>query len=73
MAQAGNRNVVVEIRGGTAVAMYADDPTARVILVDWDEFNADGRRGIVYPLESLSDMPPDTRAIVEGPLGTGAT
>jgi len=56
--------IVVETRGGTVVGIYSDAPDAQIILVDWDEFHEDGRPGIVYPIDPLSRMPPDTRDLV---------
>jgi len=61
-------DIVVEIRGGTAVAMYTDDPNARLILVDWDEFNEGGRPGVLYPVQATSEMPSDTRDMVRHAL-----
>jgi hypothetical protein len=57
-------DVVVETSGGTVVALYSSDPKARVILVDWDEFEDEGRPGVFFPLDSMSQMPADTRRLV---------
>jgi len=61
-------DIIVEIRGGTAVAMYSGDSSARVILVDWDEFTDGGRPGILYPVQATSEMPSDTRDLVQRAL-----
>jgi hypothetical protein len=58
-------DIVVETRGGTVVAIYADISNARIILVDWDEFHDNGRPGIVYATDSMSRMPSDTRDLVQ--------
>lgn len=64
-------DVVVEIRGGTAVAMYSSGRRARVVLVDWDEFADNGRPGIFFPIDSISQMPADTRDLVRRAVPAG--
>jgi hypothetical protein len=69
--------IVVEARGGTVVAIYGNKKAARVVLVDWDEFQNEGRPGVDYALDQLSTMPADTRSLVdravsEKDLGSGA-
>jgi hypothetical protein len=62
--------IVVETRGGTVVAIYGNDHTANVVLVDWDEFHDDGRPGVLWDLEPHSAMPADTRKLVEQRLAS---
>ena len=57
--------IVVETRGGAVVEIYCRHPGARVILVDWDEYRDAARPGTVYPVASMSDLPSDTRKLVE--------
>jgi len=52
--------IVVEIRGGTLVAVYTDVPDARVVLVDWDDVEAGDTPGAI-PHESLASAPPEIR------------
>jgi hypothetical protein len=56
-------DIVVETRGGTVVGVYSNS-SARVILVDWDEFHDDGRAGVLYPVDPMSKMPSDTSDLV---------
>lgn len=60
--------VIVEARGGTIVAMYCDDPRVRVLLVDWDEYHDEGRPGIRFPLDRVSEMPDDTSELIKPAL-----
>lgn len=57
--------IVVETRGGTVVAVYGSKRSTNVVLVDWDEFYDQGRPGIPYTLDSPSEMPADTRSLVD--------
>lgn len=61
--------VVVEVRGGTVVATYANSENVRILLVDWDESEAGGEPGFTFPLDRLDDMPADTLAVVNRVLG----
>jgi hypothetical protein len=63
--------VVVEVRGGTVVAIYGAKYAAKVVLVDWDEHFDNGRPGIEFDLDPISRLPPDTRALVEEHLSGG--
>ena len=56
--------VVVEIRGGTLVAVYTDVPNAQVVLVDWDDVEAGDTPGAVIH-ESLASAPPEIRRYYE--------
>jgi hypothetical protein len=64
-------DVVVETRGGTVIAMYSRDPKARLILVDWDEFEDDARPAVSFPVDRLSQMPSDTQRLVKLGLHPG--
>ena len=66
------QKVVVEIRGGTFVALYASDLNIEAHIVDWDNIAeesvpADTR---VQP-QSIADMPTETQEIVDR-TGKGA-
>jgi hypothetical protein len=61
-------DVIVECRGGETVAIYSDNAAIRVVLVDWDEYHDEGRPGILYPVDRISEMPTDTRGLIEGAL-----
>jgi hypothetical protein len=70
--------IIVEARGGAVVAIYGSKDVARIVLVDWDEFQDEGRPGVDYSLDELSAMPTDTRSLVEralteADLGSGAS
>ncbi len=56
--------IVVESRGGSIVAVYSSDPNARIVVVDWDEFDDSGRPGFLYPIDPMSQMPRDTQDMV---------
>ena len=61
-------DIVVETRGGTIVGIYSAS-SPRVVLVDWDEFQDEGRPGIVYEVDSIAEMPPDTAELVRKRYG----
>jgi hypothetical protein len=58
---AARPQVVVETRGGTVVAIYSSDPSVKVMLIDWDELEAEGRVGANFPVEPLEGMDKETR------------
>jgi len=60
--------VVVETRGGVVVAIYSRTSNAQIVLLDWDEFEEDGRPGVYYPIDPISKMPLDTRRLVEAAI-----
>ena len=61
------RKVVVEIRGGTLVGLYASDPEIETHVVDWDEI-AERPEAFTTRMQadSLAAMPADTRQMVGG-------
>lgn len=64
------QKVVVEMRGGVLVAVYASDPAIEVLLVDWDDVEAGSSQASVpFPVNALDEMPADTKAAV-GERGT---
>lgn len=68
------RKVVVEIRGGTVVAIYASDMDIEAHIVDWDDI---GEQSVpvdtrVQP-NRIEDMPTETREIVATRMGTIAS
>jgi hypothetical protein len=65
-AKTSSRNrIVIEVRGGCLVAVHADIPGLDVRLVDWDEVHGGEDTGFSFATESLRDLAPDTRAIIE--------
>lgn len=65
--------VVVEVRGGCLVAVYARDPGIRVELVDWDDFAdfpPNTFAGGDFPASPFHDMPPDVQAACRRQKGT---
>jgi hypothetical protein len=65
MKRKARAEIVVETRGGTVVAIYSADPTARVMLVDWDEFEDCERPAVFFPIDAMSQMPTDTERLVK--------
>ena len=59
----GMTQVVIESRAGTIVAVYGASEV-EVVLVDWDEVEADPFLAQNYPVDAFDKMPPDTRALV---------
>jgi hypothetical protein len=57
-----NADVVIEVSGGTVVAVYSDLPDGRIVLVDWDELECGAAPGGVYPHNRREDLPDDVRA-----------
>jgi len=54
-------SILIEVRGGTVVAVYAHE-AQKVLLLDWDEVEAgepDYRAG-EYPTSSWAELPDDT-------------
>jgi len=50
--------VVIEIRGGTLVGVYANDPEIELCVLDWDDVEAaDVRKSLVVKAHRLEDMP----------------
>jgi hypothetical protein len=56
--------VVIEIRGGTLVGLYADDPEVNVTVVDWDDPPEDIAHDVRLKADRLEDMPSCTREVV---------
>ena len=56
--------VVVEMRGGVMVGLYADDPRVNVSVVDWDDQSEGGNCDVRVKADRLEDMPSCTREIV---------
>jgi hypothetical protein len=53
------------MRGGVLVAVYAQDPAIKVFVVDWDDIQEGSTRANVpFPVESLDQMPAETKAAV---------
>ena len=52
--------IIIEVRGGTVVEVYATTASPRVVLIDWDE-TADGdvesQVGVELPLQPIDQMP----------------
>jgi len=63
------RTIVIESRGGVPQAIYADAPTLRVILVDWDEdqspSNGVDAAQIWNRVTPLGELPTDTLSLVQ--------
>jgi hypothetical protein len=69
------REIVIEVRGGSVVEVYASTNDTRVVLIDWDDILDDGRRGVAglsYPCSSAELMPDDTRRAYEALGGTAS-
>ena len=63
--------IIVEMRGGVLVAVYARDPAIEVFVVDWDDIEAGSKQANVpFPVEPLAQMPAETQDAV-GERGTG--
>lgn len=60
----GEPDVVVEIRGGTVVAVYTRSDSLRVALVDWDEVTCGEPTGSTYLATSLHQIPFETRDLI---------
>jgi hypothetical protein len=62
--------VIVEIRGGSVVEVYANDPGIAAVIVDWDELNefaeTDRKANLWGRCATLDKMPEETRAALEG-------
>ena len=59
--------VVVELRGGAFVGLYAADPETEYCLVDWDKITeASLSAGVWNEADPLDAMPSDTRQFVLG-------
>ena len=60
--------VFVEVRGGNVVAAYSDDGGLSVHVIDWDNMvEQPDTEDFLYPCDTLSDMPLDTRRLVGFP------
>jgi hypothetical protein len=61
------QKVVVEIRGGTLVGLYASDPELETHVVDWDEI-AEQSAPVQTRMHAdpLAAMPADTAEMVSG-------
>jgi CO dehydrogenase nickel-insertion accessory protein CooC1 len=60
--------IVIEVRGGTVVEVYATTANPRVVLIDWDEIaNGDlhSQVGVEFPLQPIDQMPRETREAYE--------
>ena len=57
-------HVVVEIRGGTLVGLYADGPQVNASVVDWDDQAEGVAHDVRVKADRLEDMPSCTREIV---------
>jgi hypothetical protein len=60
------QKIIIEIRGGVLVAVYAQDPAIEVLLVDWDDDVEAGstRVSVPFPVDALDQMPAETKAAV---------
>jgi hypothetical protein len=60
------QKIIIEIRGGVLVAVYARDPAIEVLLVDWDDDVEAGSTqvSVPFPVDALGQMPEDTKAAV---------
>lgn len=59
------QRIVIEMRGGVLVAVYAQDPAIKVFVVDWDDIQEGSTRANVpFPVEPLDQMPPETKDAV---------
>jgi hypothetical protein len=59
------QKIIVEMRGGVLVAVYARDPAIEVLLVDWDDVEAGSTQASVpFPVDALDQMPAETKAAV---------
>ena len=65
------QRIVIEMRGGVLVAVYAQDPAIEVLLVDWDDDVEAGSTqiSVPFPVDALDQMPAETKAAV-GERGT---
>jgi hypothetical protein len=57
------KNVVIELRGGRVVEIYAEEPGTEFTVVDWDETTPDGLNppsGCNFPAVAFSRLPSDT-------------
>ena len=61
-------DIVVEVRGGVVVEVYANIEDARIILVDWDQAGDTETAGpvsTVFPHAPLASLPQETRVQYE--------
>jgi hypothetical protein len=64
------QKIIVEMRGGVLVAVYARDPAIEVLVVNWDDVEAGSTQASVpFPVDALDQMPAETKAAV-GERGT---
>jgi hypothetical protein len=57
--------IVVEIRGGALVGLYASDPDIEAHVVDWDEIaEYPGAIQTRTSVDAFAAMPPDTRDVL---------
>lgn len=56
-------DVVVEVRGGNVIQVYAANERIRVAVIDWDNVNPSASRGHIQHWKSmpLREMPADSR------------
>jgi hypothetical protein len=55
-------NIIIEVRGGTVVEIYADADDLNVSLIDWDEINGNcDKNDIRYVVKKISDLPVETK------------
>lgn len=62
--------VVIEVRGGVIVGVYASDPVLDAHVVDWDDMAA--RRGSApsrLTVDPIEAMPTSTRAAIDDASG----
>lgn len=60
------QKIIIEIRGGVLVAVYARDPAIEVLLVDWDDDVDPGSTqvSVSFPVNALVQMSAETKAAV---------
>jgi hypothetical protein len=60
------KTVVIETRDGAIQEIYTDDREVRVVVVNWDDLDHEGRGvATLRDTEPLSFLPPDTREQIE--------
>ncbi|HZT43033.1 MAG TPA: hypothetical protein VFA07_12770 [Chthonomonadaceae bacterium] len=52
--------IVIEVLGGVVQAVYSDDPSREVVLIDWDNINIGGTTGVIR-VSHLDQVPEETR------------
>lgn len=58
--------VLIEIRGGTLVAVHATDE-AKIVFVDWDDYHDDPTKykPAVFPADTMQSTHPDTIGVLQ--------